>query len=122
MSHAVPKTLLETLAYIADLYKRRNASEEERRIAAYEAWKEKRLHGFTAPDGAYNITSYDLEALVEYLNFHGLQTTKALDAVCCLYDYGFKRGQNYQKAKEKKKAARHAANMKSGEDRSATVC
>lgn len=100
---------------------RKEQEEREQRRAEREAeetdfiaWKKKRLGSFTAPEGRYDIGSNDLETLVQYLCFHGLQTERALSAVCAVYDYGFKRGLNFLKAQTKKKAALHAANMKNG--------
>ena len=104
-------------------FKRKQEEEETQRREAkkaqeegFEAWKRKRIGSFRIPVERYDIGTNDLDVLVPFLDFYGLQTARALDAVCSVYDYGFKRGQNYQKNSEKKKAVPHAANMKNGLD------
>lgn len=106
-----------------EAHKRKQEEEERQRREAqkaqeegFEAWKKKRIGNFRIPVERYDIGSNDLDILVPFLDFYGLQTARALDAVCAVYDYGFKRGQNCQKNSEKKKAVPHAANMKNGLD------
>lgn len=89
---------------------RKKQEEREQRIAKKEAeesdfiaWKEKRLRGFKFPSQRYDIDNDDVNFFVGYLGFYGLQIERAYNAVCALYDYGFKRGMNYQTNKGKVK-------------------
>lgn len=81
--------------------KEQRRAEREAEETNFIAWKKKRLGGFFFPDFRYDIGSNDLDLLVKYLSYHGLQTERALSAVCAIYDYGFRRGLNFAKAKAK---------------------
>lgn len=82
--------------------------------AGFEAWKAKRIGGFEMPDETYDMGVDDIDILLPYLSFYGLQAERAYSAICAVFDYGFKQGMKCQKYIKKKKAVPHAANMKNG--------
>lgn len=106
-----------------EAHKRKQQEEETQRREArkaqgegFEAWKAKRIGKFEIPNERYDIGSNDIDILLPYLSYYGLNTERAYSAICAVFDYGFKQGMKCQKYLEKKKAVPHAANMKNGLD------
>lgn len=79
----------------------------------FRAWRKEVLKGYEVP---YNWQpSYQTMATaVEYMDKIPCNRDAMLEVVCFMYEYGFKRGSDFGK----KKAALHAANMKSGKAQS----
>lgn len=79
--------------------------------SAFLLWRDKKLKGLKMPP-YYEIILEDIAPLCEYA-LHKLAGREGYyDTLCFMYDLGFKRGMNCQRAKErkKKKAAACAAN------------
>lgn len=93
---------------------KRKAEERQKNIdAAFNAWRKQRLGKFECPENI-DISYIDIKILSAKVLY--ARENDVVEALCAVYDYGVKRGNAFAKARAKKKAALHAANMKSGSD------
>lgn len=74
---------------------------EEKR-STFKAWAEKKLKGLKMPT-AYDFSIGDIEPLCEYALHAEAGHEGFYDTISFMYDYGFKRGINCQKAKVQKR-------------------